>query len=144
MSSRRFWQITGSATLAGVGYYLYNAGGQPDVAEKKFEADATKLSKEVRSHLPGSGTQAQKEAEASSAQAGQKLDQVVQDAKQGMSKVDSKLEAYRNQAEKGLDQNLAEARKGANNAIDSFDRNVSEGASKAKSGINSWFGGGSK
>lgn len=114
---------------------------RPTILTNIQPADAAKFSKEVRSHLPGSATQAQKEAEASSAQAGQKLDQVVQDAKQGMSKVDSKLEAYRNQAEKGLDQNLAEARKGANNAIDSFDRNVSEGASKAKSGINSWFGG---
>lgn len=40
MSASRFWQITGGATLAGVGYYLYNAGGEPTVAEKKFEGKA--------------------------------------------------------------------------------------------------------
>jgi len=37
MSSGRFLQITGGAGVIGVAYYLYNAGGSPKLAEKKFE-----------------------------------------------------------------------------------------------------------
>lgn len=35
--SQRAVTIGGGALLAGVGYYLYAAGGDPKVAEKKFE-----------------------------------------------------------------------------------------------------------
>ena len=41
MSSGRFWQITGGAGALGVAYYLYNAGGSPRLAEKKFEGAPT-------------------------------------------------------------------------------------------------------
>lgn len=37
MASSRFWQIVGVAGAGGAGYYLYNAGGSPKVAEKRFE-----------------------------------------------------------------------------------------------------------
>lgn len=100
-------------------------------------ADAAKVSSDIRSHLPGAGKEAQKQASLTGAEAGQKLDQAVKDAKQGLSNADGKLEAYRKDAEKGIERNLAEARQGATQAVDKFDKSVSEGAEKAKG----WFGG---
>jgi len=41
MSSSRLWQIVGGATVLGGGYYLYNAGGSPKAAEKRFEGQST-------------------------------------------------------------------------------------------------------
>lgn len=38
--SARFWQITGLAAAGGIGYYLYNAGGDPKLAQKKAEGKA--------------------------------------------------------------------------------------------------------
>ncbi|KXL41756.1 hypothetical protein M433DRAFT_74279 [Acidomyces richmondensis BFW] len=135
--SARFWQITGLAAAGGIGYYLYNAGGDPKLAQKKAEADGAKLSREVKSHLPGSGKEVQKDAEALQAQAGKKMDDLVADAKSGANKIDAKLEGYRKDAESAA----KDARARASGAIDQFDRKVEEGASKAKSGISSWFGG---
>ena len=37
--SNRVVTVGGGALLAGVGYYLYAAGGDPKVAEKKFEGE---------------------------------------------------------------------------------------------------------
>ena len=35
--SGRLVKVVGVGAVAGAGYYLYQAGGQPKVAEKKFE-----------------------------------------------------------------------------------------------------------
>ena len=35
--SGRVWQAGGVAAVGGIGYYLYSAGGNPKVAEKKME-----------------------------------------------------------------------------------------------------------
>ena len=35
--SGRVWQVGGVAAVGGIGYYLYSAGGNPKVAEKKME-----------------------------------------------------------------------------------------------------------
>ena len=35
--SNRVIPVVGLAAAGGVGYYLYNAGGDPKLAEKKFE-----------------------------------------------------------------------------------------------------------
>ncbi|KAI5359329.1 hypothetical protein Slin15195_G069560 [Septoria linicola] len=135
--SNRVVTVGGGALLAGVGYYLYSAGGDPKVAEKKFEADAAKASREVKSHLPGSGKEAKKDAELYGEQAQSKFNQLVQDGKQEASKVDAKLAEYRQDASKQLNN----ASKEANKAIDQFDQKVTQEASKAKSGLSSWFGG---
>ena len=36
--SKRVLQVGGTAAAAGIGYYLYQAGGSPKVAEKQFES----------------------------------------------------------------------------------------------------------
>jgi len=38
--SGRLVKVAGVGAAAGVGYYLYQAGGQPKVAEKKFERES--------------------------------------------------------------------------------------------------------
>ncbi|KAK4552613.1 hypothetical protein LTR86_010257 [Recurvomyces mirabilis] len=139
MSGGRFWQIIGGAGVLGVGYYMYNAGGSPKAAEKRFEADAAKAANAVG--LAGKGKEVQKQGEVTLADAGKKADQLFQDAKSATSKVDGKLEAYRKDAEAKLESGVKETRDSANKAIDSFDRNVEAKASAAKGTVNSWFGG---
>lgn len=109
--------------LAGAGYYFYKAGGDPKVAQKKAEADAAKLSSEVRQNLPGQGKEVQKNAEA------------------GISELGSKLDQYRKDAASQLDKTSKDVSVSANQAIDKFDQKVNDGAAKAKSGVSSWFGG---
>lgn len=41
--SKRVMTVGGGALFAGLGYYLYAAGGDPKVAEKKFEGELNKL-----------------------------------------------------------------------------------------------------
>lgn len=41
MSSGRLWQIIGGGAAIGGAYYLYNAGGDPKAAEKRFEGTYT-------------------------------------------------------------------------------------------------------
>lgn len=62
---------------SGVGYYLYNAGGSPKVAEKQFEADLSKASAKIKSEVPGKTNQAQKEGEKFASEAGAKVDSYV-------------------------------------------------------------------
>ncbi|WPH01447.1 Hypothetical protein R9X50_00429300 [Acrodontium crateriforme] len=135
--SGRFWQITGLAAAGGVGYYLYNAGGDPKAAEKQFEADASKLTSKVKSQ----GANISKDAKTYGAEAGAKVDQAIADAKAGVNKADAKLESYRKDAESKIEASLKDARQQGNKAVDAFDKNVTEGAAKAKSGISSWLGG---
>ncbi|PMD27339.1 hypothetical protein NA56DRAFT_232356 [Hyaloscypha hepaticicola] len=116
----------GIAAAGGVGYYLYSAGGNPKVAEKKFESDLSKASAKVKSELPGRGTEAQKDAEKWASQAGAKVDSAVDKARVEA----AKAEQY------GKD-----AKADALKKIDAADRKIEEGAAKAKSGISSWFGG---
>ncbi|GIZ42200.1 hypothetical protein CBER1_02568 [Cercospora berteroae] len=139
--SNRAVTILGGTVLAGAGYYLYTAGGDPKVAQKQVEADAAKASREVKSHLPGSTKEAKKDAELYGEQAQSKFNQLVRDGKQEASKVDAKLEEYRKDAQSTLNSAAKDAQANANKAIDQFDQKVTEGASKAKSGISSWFGG---
>jgi len=123
---------------------LYNAGGSPKAAEKRFEgqpplprlhkkshtddlpADAAKLSNSVRSSLPGSAKATQKDGEVLVADAGKKIDDMTRDAKAGVSKIDSKLEGYRKEAERTIDSTLKETKKEANATIDKFDKTVEE------------------
>ena len=113
----------------------------------------------MTSGVSGKGTEAQKHAEVLAADAGARLDNVLTDAKQGVSKIDNKLESYRQEAEKTLEQKAHEAQVKGKSAVDAFDKNVTEvslcvgvmldgsadfasqAASKAKSSASSWFGG---
>lgn len=143
--SNRVVTVGGGALLAGVGYYFYQAGADPKVAQKKAEgswqhrpdsmqlqltfitpADAAKLSHEVKGHLPGSGKQAKKDAEVAGSEISSKLNQLTRDAKNEASKVDDKLEQYRKHAAASLEKTGKEVTKETNQAIDKFDQKVTD------------------
>jgi hypothetical protein len=44
MSSGRLWQLIAGGAAVGGAYYLYNAGGDPKAAEKRFEGTTHKTS----------------------------------------------------------------------------------------------------
>jgi len=116
----------GLAAAGGVGYYLYNAGGNPKVAEKQFESDIHSASAKVKSELPGRTKEAQKEGEKWASEAGAKVDSAVDKSRAEL----AKAEAY------GKDLKADALKK-----IDQADRKVEQKAAEAKSGISSWFGG---
>ncbi|KAI1609342.1 hypothetical protein EDD36DRAFT_67725 [Exophiala viscosa] len=128
--SNRALQFGGLAVAGGVGYYLYNAGGDPKVAEKKLEADAHKLSASIRNDLPGKGKEYEKKGEALTASAGREFDRASAEAKAKLAEAEAKAKEVGHKASKEV-----------NGAIDKFDKTVENEASKAKSGISSWFGG---
>jgi len=127
----RFPLILGGTAAAGLGYYLYTAGGNPKVAEKQFESDISRASAKVKSEIPGRGKEAQKEGEKWASEAGAKLDSATDKARAELAKAEGKFDQYRKEAS-------SEALK----KIDAADRKIEDGAAKAKSGISSWFGGG--
>ncbi|KIV96940.1 hypothetical protein, variant [Exophiala mesophila] len=96
----------------------------------RLSADASKLSAQIKSELPGREKQAEKKGEALAQQVGQKFDQASADARSKLADAEAKAKEYREKTGKEL-----------NNAIDKFDKTVEDGAAKAKSGISSWFGG---
>jgi len=130
MSRSRLPLILGLTAAGGVGYYLYSAGGNPKVAEKKFESDVHKASAKVKGELPGRVEQAQTKGKEVGAQLGAKYDSAVAGVNKEISKSKSEAEAWGKNVK-------ADATK----KIDEFDRKVEDGAAKAKSGVSSWFGG---
>ena len=116
----------GLAAAGGVGYYLYNAGGNPKVAEKQVEADLSRASAKIKSEIPGRTKEAQKEGEKWANEAGAKLDNAVDKSKAELAKAEGKFDQYR---------------KDAGAKIDAADRKIENKAAEAKSGISSWFGG---
>lgn len=97
MSRSRLPVYLGATAVAGVGYYLYAAGGNPKIAEKKFEggltrsysldaqttlltppsADAHKASAKIKSELPGRAKEAEAKASEMSSRVGSKFDSYV-------------------------------------------------------------------
>ncbi|KIW11599.1 hypothetical protein PV08_10900 [Exophiala spinifera] len=128
--SRRGLTIAGLAVAGGAGYYLYSAGGDPKVAQKKVEADAHKISAEIKNDLPGRGKEAEKKGEVFAAQAGREFDRASAEAKAKLAEAEAKAKEVSQKTGTQI-----------NSAIDKFDKTVEEKAAKAKSGISSWFGG---
>ncbi|KAI9861561.1 MAG: hypothetical protein M1813_005171 [Trichoglossum hirsutum] len=112
------------------GYYLYSAGGDPKVAQKNIEHDATRASSALRSDVAGREREVKKTVEEKAQRAGSKIDSAIDDTRAKKNSVESKADQYRKDVGAELQQ-----------TIDQVDRKVEEGASKAKGGISSWFGG---
>ncbi|KAI4267010.1 MAG: hypothetical protein L6R35_006886, partial [Caloplaca aegaea] len=73
MASRRVLQIGGATVGAGAVYYLYSAGGNPSVAEKKLEHDVSAAGARLKGQ-DTSTKEAQKKAEVVAKEAGATLD----------------------------------------------------------------------
>ncbi|KAK3054562.1 hypothetical protein LTR09_004291 [Extremus antarcticus] len=146
--SKRALQVGGVTALAAVGYYMYQAGGDPKAAEKRFEADAHKASQEIKKNVPGSAKEAKKEAEVVGADVQAKAKQLENSARKEGDKFDSAVQRNADaasrtakDAEKQISAKASEAEARGHAAIDKFDNTVTQKASEAKSGISSWFGG---
>jgi len=130
MSRSQLPLYLGLTAAGGVGYYMYQAGGRPKVAEKRFESDMHKAAASVKSELPGRGAGAEKEGKKVGQEAGAKFDEAVATVDRNVSRAKSDAEAYA----KGVKADTMQK-------IDETDRKIEESAAKAKSGISSWFGG---
>lgn len=154
-------------SCSGVGYYLYNAGGDPKVAQKNaagkpvvdtvtlsltYTADAHKLEAKVKSELPNTNQlgarekQAEAKGESLVRQAGNEIDRAVSTpggvnaARANTAQTAEGQKKYQDIKADAQSQ-LKKAGTEVNAAIDKFDAKVTQEASKAKSGISSWFGG---
>ncbi|RDA85809.1 hypothetical protein CP532_5781 [Ophiocordyceps camponoti-leonardi (nom. inval.)] len=131
MSRSRMPLLLGTAAIGGIGYYLYNAGGNAKVAEDKFQSDVHRASANIKSQLPTTSSEkTEKDLRRYGSEAGAKIDDALAEADKQASKIKSNAEAY-----------ARDIRAEANKTIDKFDTKVEEGAAKAKSGVSSWFGG---
>ncbi|KAF1354751.1 hypothetical protein BDV97DRAFT_365988 [Delphinella strobiligena] len=147
MAARSRLPLIATLALGGAGgYYLYNAGGRPKVAEKQFEHDAARLSSKVRSEFPGKEKEVKTEAKLYGEQAkqygeqiGDKVDETLASAKAKSKEYETQLQAKTAEAEKALEKYRKDAGKELNAAVDKFDKTVEDGVSKTKSGISSWF-----
>jgi predicted phage gp36 major capsid-like protein len=125
---------------------LYNAGGDPKLAQKQAEADASKASAKIKSEVPGRGKEAEKRAESLAQEASTKFDRASADAKSALKDAEARAKEYKEKTGKEI-----------NAAVDKFDATVEKKAAEgkvprwsaqwrltcrtAKSGISSWFGG---
>ncbi|KAK5661283.1 hypothetical protein OQA88_11177 [Cercophora sp. LCS_1] len=131
MSRSRAPILIATALAGGAGYYLYSAGGNPKVAEKKFESDAQKAAAKIRGeigHPPHDD--ATKEGIKIGKDIGAKVDSAVETIDKDLSKAKHETESYAKSAK-------AETLK----KIDEIDRKVEEKAAASKGYLSSWFGG---
>ncbi|KAF2713019.1 hypothetical protein K504DRAFT_530089 [Pleomassaria siparia CBS 279.74] len=138
--SRKFLGYTGLAAVGGGVYYLYSAGGDPKLAEKKLEHDAARASAKIRGEFPGREKEAKKAGEEGYETIRSKAQELSKDAKAEADKAAAKFDSYRADAARKLDDTRRETGKELNSAVDTFDKKVTEGASKSKSWLGSWFG----
>ncbi|KAI4262296.1 MAG: hypothetical protein L6R42_002524 [Xanthoria sp. 1 TBL-2021] len=146
MASRRALQIGGATIAVGGVYYLYSAGGNPKVAEKKLEHDVSAASARLRGQ-DLSSTEAQKKAEVLAKEAGATLDRTVDNVRADIRQADRLITSKMHEAGSKVDQlkdegtkALKDTSKELQQTADSFDKKVSQKTSEAKSGISSWLG----
>ncbi|KAI4229133.1 MAG: hypothetical protein L6R36_001090 [Xanthoria steineri] len=146
MASRRALQIGGATIAVGGVYYLYSAGGNPTVAEKKFEHDVSAAGARLKGQ-DLSSTEAQKKGEVLAKEAGATLDRTVDNVRADIRQADKVVTSKMHEAGSKVDQLKDEGTKAFNDTskelkqtADSFDKKVNQKTSEAKSGISSWLG----
>ncbi|AEO62264.1 f04ab491-2dc2-4917-aa37-30954a3ee78c [Thermothielavioides terrestris] len=130
MSKSRAPLAIGLAAAAGIGYYLYSAGGSPRAAEKKFEGDANHVAGKIKGETPHRSNDVEEHGRKVGQEIGSKVDDAVATVNRDLSKAKNETESYAKAAK-------ADTLK----KIDEFDRKVEEGTSKSKGYFSSWFGG---
>lgn len=100
---------------------LYSAGGDPKLAQKKAEADASKASAKIKSEVPGKTKEAEKKAESLSQEASSNLEKANKDAQKALKDAEARAAEYKDKAGKEL-----------NKAVDKFDATVEKKAAEGK------------
>ncbi|KAL8674645.1 MAG: hypothetical protein Q9168_000953 [Polycauliona sp. 1 TL-2023] len=146
MASRRVLQIGGVTIVAGGAYYLYSAGGNPGVAEKKLEHDVSAAGARLKGQ-DLSTKEAQKKGEVFAKEAGATFDRAADDVRGNIRQADQVITSKMHEAGTKVDQLKDEGTKAFNDTgkqlqqtADSFDKKVNQKTSEAKSGISSWLG----
>ncbi|KAF1971264.1 hypothetical protein BU23DRAFT_510306, partial [Bimuria novae-zelandiae CBS 107.79] len=137
MAGRQVGTFAAVAGLGGIGYYLYSAGGDPKLAEKKFEHDAATAARKVKGDYPGQDKEARKAGEESYEAVRAKAQSLANDARAEADKADAKINELSADARKKFEQLREEGARDVNAAANKFDKAVIEETKKAKG----WFGG---
>ncbi|KAL9021556.1 MAG: hypothetical protein Q9185_001204 [Variospora sp. 1 TL-2023] len=154
MASRRALQIGGATVGVGAVYYLYSAGGNPSVAEKKLEHNISAAGARLKGQ-DTSTKEAQKKAEVVAKEAGATLDRTVDTVREEVRQADrvitakmheagSKLDQLKDDGSKKFDSAYKDTSKELQQTADTFDKTVNQKTAEAKSGISSWLGFGGK
>ncbi|RMZ69921.1 hypothetical protein GMOD_00008861 [Pyrenophora seminiperda CCB06] len=146
--SRRLATFGGLTAVGGVTYYLYSAGGDPKLAEKKAEHDAATAARKLRGDYPGQDKELKKAGEEGYEAVRARAEQYADQAKAEAKKAEQKLDAYSQNARKQYEDAklIAEkefhaAGKQVNAAANKFDAVVEDKAAKTSSWFGGWFGG---
>ncbi|KAI9709208.1 MAG: hypothetical protein M1812_007731 [Candelaria pacifica] len=141
------------------GYYLYAAGGDSKVAQKKAEGEhnlphvhdqAYPFAPQADAARIGGSRQksAQKQGEEIAQELGSKLDHTVDEARSKLSDADQKVEKYTKDLSKQVSSELgrveSETAKELKDTVNTFDKTVERKTVEAKKGISSWLGFGGK
>ncbi|EAW09557.1 uncharacterized protein ACLA_037640 [Aspergillus clavatus NRRL 1] len=140
MSKSRAPMYLGLAAAGGLGYYMYRAGGDPQIAKKKMEIDAHRASAKIPR-----GSQAERVGESFGKEASQ-LDEATSNART-KGKADERIPEIAQEGLYKIDQLRHEAatkvRAGVDEVdkkVDQFDRTVEKKAAEAKGTLSGWFG----
>ncbi|KAL6709288.1 hypothetical protein ACN47E_001695 [Coniothyrium glycines] len=138
----------GLAALGGGVYYLYSAGGDPKLAEKKLEHDAATAARKLKGDFPGQDKEAKKAGEEGYEAVRVTAQQYAERADAEAKKAAQKFDAYSADAKKKFEEAKAEAEKefhragaNVNAAANKFDAAVEEKAAKGSSWLSSLWGG---
>ncbi|KAI4141910.1 MAG: hypothetical protein L6R39_005141 [Caloplaca ligustica] len=154
MASRRALQIGGATVAVGTVYYLYSAGGNPKVAEKKLEHDMHAAGARLRGQDLSAG-EAEKKGEVLAKEVGASLDRTVDSVRGEIRQADkvitakmheagSKLDHLKDDAVKNAEAAYKDSSKELKQEVDQFDKTVTRKTAEAKTGIASWLGFGGK
>ncbi|KAJ4337973.1 hypothetical protein N0V87_004321 [Didymella glomerata] len=109
MAGRRFATFGGLAAVGGATYYLYSAGGDAKLAEKKFEHDAANATRRVRGDFPGQDKEAKKAGEEGYEAVRATAQDYANRASAEAKKAEADLRAYTQQAQNKAQAYSAEA-----------------------------------
>jgi len=125
--------VLGLTAASGLGYYFYNAGGNPKVAQRQFETDTHRAADKITGKHDApyrSAGEAEKQGKRIGQDVGAKFDSAVNTVDRDISKAKHELESK-----------AESARIDALKKIEEVDRKTTEAAAKSKGWFSSWFGG---
>ncbi|CAI4215096.1 unnamed protein product [Parascedosporium putredinis] len=115
MSRSKLPTFLALTTAGGIGYYLYQAGGNPKLAKQKIKHDAS-------THLPGGHPRP-----TAATEVGSKIDDAAYEAEKSLNNAKHNVEAYARERKNEIIR-----------GIDKADHKIEESAAKAKG----WFSSG--
>ncbi|CCU76499.1 unnamed protein product [Blumeria hordei] len=123
---KNFGLYLGVATASGIGYYLYQSGGDSKIAKKQLKDDLSHASDRTKSKLPDQNSDPRKLGEKWATKAGEEVDHVIDKGRAELARAEDKVSGYEKETGK---------------KIDEADQRIEENAAATKSGLAGWLGG---